>query len=77
MAVLKNLLREPLLHCLLAGAAIFILYEQVASDGADLEGDVIVVGRDALLTHLQYVSPDAPGKDSWKSVFVPEMQSAP
>lgn len=52
-AVLRRVLREPLLHFLLAGAALYLLY---AMTGGGREGDSrhIVVDRAALLRHMQY-----------------------
>ena len=52
----KKALREPLLHFLAAGLALFVLFEVVSPDGAGLGEGVIVVDRDALLTYIQYRS---------------------
>jgi hypothetical protein len=48
------LLREPLLHFLIVGFALFLLFEHV-NDGVPIEDErAIVVDRDALLTFIQY-----------------------
>ncbi len=54
MTVIRKLLREPLLHFLAAGLGLFVLFEAVSPDGADLGDDVILVDREALLTFIQY-----------------------
>lgn len=51
---MNRLLKEPLLHFLLAGLALFIVYEWVAGDEEALDSKVIVVDRDALLTFVQF-----------------------
>jgi hypothetical protein len=43
---MKRLITEPLLHFLLLGAAIFLVYELVSSGGPDAEPPSIVVTRD-------------------------------
>lgn len=47
-------LRDPLLHFAVLAALVFATFELVTPDGAGLGEDVIVVDRQALLTHLQY-----------------------
>ena len=42
------------MHFLLAGIALFVIFDLVASDGADHDSKVIRVDRDALLTFVQY-----------------------
>lgn len=55
MASFRNILREPLLHFLLAGVALFVLFEAVSPNApADLGENVIRVDRAALLTFVQY-----------------------
>ena len=56
MRLPKKALRDPLLHFLAAGLALFVLFEVVSPDGAGLGEGVIVVDRDALLTYVQYRS---------------------
>ena len=56
MKWIENALKEPLLHFLVAGVALFMLFEAVSPDGAGLGEGVIVVDREALLTHIQYRS---------------------
>lgn len=54
MAILRRLLREPLLHFLLAGAALYLLH---GLSGETAEGEAsrhIVVDRPALLRYMQY-----------------------
>ena len=51
---MKRFLRDPLVHFLVVGAALFVLFELVASDEAAYDSKVIVVDRDALLTFVQY-----------------------
>lgn len=52
----KNFLKEPLLHFLLIGLALFFVYEFVAEGNDAADGRVIVVDRDALLTFVQFRS---------------------
>jgi hypothetical protein len=64
VAVFRTILKEPLLHFLVAGAALFVLFDAVSPDApADLGENVIRVDRAALLTFIQYRSrafkPDA------------------
>ncbi|MBW2543677.1 MAG: peptidyl-prolyl cis-trans isomerase [Deltaproteobacteria bacterium] len=49
-------LKEPLLHFLVAGLALFVLFEFIASDEADYDARIIDVNRDALLTFIQFRS---------------------
>lgn len=52
---MRALIREPLLHFLVAGALLFAWYElSGTSDAGAEEGRVIEVDRDALLTFMQY-----------------------
>ena len=50
---MKKLLRDPLLHFLVLGLGLFLLY-QLTDQPAD--DDEILIDRDALLRHLQYQS---------------------
>ncbi len=54
MRLLTATLKEPLLHFITAGVAVFLLFEAVSPDGAGLGDKVIVVDRESLLTHIQY-----------------------
>ena len=49
-----DLLRQPLLHFLLIGLGMFVLFELVAGDRFEGDGRVIVVDREALLTFVQF-----------------------
>ena len=49
-------LKQPLLHFLVAGLALFALFEIIASDDANYDARVIEVNRDALLTFIQFRS---------------------
>ena len=51
---MRKILRDPLVHFLALGAAMFVLFEFVASDEAAYDDRVINVDRDALLTFMQY-----------------------
>ncbi len=51
---MKKLLREPLVHFLGAGLALFVLFGVVNSRSSSSEGDVITVDREALLSFIQY-----------------------
>ena len=53
---MTQLLKEPLVHFLLLGLGLFVLFEFVASDDAAYDSKVINVDRDALLTFVQYRS---------------------
>jgi len=54
VSLLKRTLKEPLLHFIAAGAAVFLLFQAVSPEGAGLGDKVIVVDRESLLTHIQY-----------------------
>ena len=56
MTFLKRALKEPLLHFLAAGLALFVLYEAVSPEATSLSEKVIRVDREALLTFIQYRS---------------------
>ena len=47
-------LKEPLLHFLVAGLALFVLFEIVGDDKASYDDKLIIVDRDALLTFAQF-----------------------
>ena len=51
---MKKILRDPLLHFLALGLALFVLFKFVASDDVNYDSKIINVDRDALLTFLQY-----------------------
>lgn len=51
---MKKILSEPLVHFAVLGAALFVLFELVASDEAVSNSKVIQVNREALLTFVQY-----------------------
>ena len=53
---MKKMLRDPLVHFLVFGLGLFVLFELVASDDAAYDSRVIDVDRDALLTFVQYRS---------------------
>ena len=53
---MKKILKEPLLHFLVVGLALFIVYDFVAGDAEEFDSKVIVVDRDALLTFVQFRS---------------------
>lgn len=53
---MNKLIREPLVHFLAIGLALFVLYGFVAPDEEDLGGKTIVVDRNALLTFVQFRS---------------------
>lgn len=59
----RRLLKDPLLHFLLAGACLFAGYQWIAPGAGHLGAKTIVVDRDALLTFMQYRS----------KVFEPQM----
>ena len=50
---MKKLLRDPLLHFVVLGLGLFLLYQLA---GQQAEDDEILIDRDALLRHLQYQS---------------------
>jgi hypothetical protein len=54
MASLRRILREPLLHFLLAGGALYLLHGLFAVNGEDADSRHIVVDRPALLRFMQY-----------------------
>jgi hypothetical protein len=54
--MMKTLLKEPLLHFLLIGLALFAVYEFVATGSDTGNSKLIVVDRDALLTFVQFRS---------------------
>lgn len=49
-------MREPLLHFLLLGAGLFVLYGALNDEGGESDPQTIVVDRERLLTYLQYRS---------------------
>ena len=53
---MSRLLREPLVHFLVIGLGLFILFDLVAPDESGLDEKTIVVDRPALLTFLQFRS---------------------
>ncbi len=53
---MNKLLREPLVHFLVIGLGLFVLFDIVAGDDAAYDRKVIDVDRDALLTFVQYRS---------------------
>ncbi len=53
---MKAILKDPLVHFLVLGLALFVLFGLVASDDAAYESKIINVDRDALLTFVQYRS---------------------
>ncbi len=57
MEVLRRLLREPLIHFVLLGVALFAIYDVVSVDDArDTQSRVINVDRETLVEFLQYRS---------------------
>jgi hypothetical protein len=53
---LTKLLREPLVHFLAIGVALFVLFDLVAPEDDNLDSKTIVVDRDALLRFVQFRS---------------------
>ena len=53
---MKKILKDPLVHFLVLGLSLFVLFEFVASDEAAYDSKVINIDRDALLTFVQYRS---------------------
>jgi len=53
---MKKMLKDPLLHFLVLGLSLFILFDLVATDDAAYDRKVITVDRNALLTFVQYRS---------------------
>jgi len=52
---MKKLIQQPLLHFLLLGLALFLLFNyQQAKTGAAAGDKTVVIDRDALLTYMQY-----------------------
>jgi len=51
---MMKVLKDPLLHFLVLGLGLFILFKLVASDEAVYDSKVINVDRDSLLTFVQY-----------------------
>lgn len=51
---MHKFLKEPLLHFLLAGLALFVLFGLVDRGDGESDPNVVVVDRDALLTFVQY-----------------------
>ena len=51
---MRRILKDPLVHFLALGVALFVLFEVVGSDDAAYDSKVINVDRDVLLTFLQY-----------------------
>ncbi len=51
---MKKILRDPLVHFLVLGLGLFVLFDLVASDDATYDSKVINVDLDALLTFVQY-----------------------
>ncbi|GAA0687736.1 hypothetical protein GCM10009104_12390 [Marinobacterium maritimum] len=54
--MIGKLIKDPLLHFTLIGAALFGAYDLVGSPNEDMSASTIVVDRDALLTFMQYRS---------------------
>ncbi|WP_432696088.1 peptidyl-prolyl cis-trans isomerase [Marinobacterium sp. YM272] len=54
--MISKLIRDPLVHFSLIGAALFAAYDQFKSPDAALDQHTIVVDRNALLTFMQYRS---------------------
>jgi hypothetical protein len=53
---MDKILKDPLVHFLVLGLGLFVLFNLVASDEAAYDSKVINVDRDALLTFVQYRS---------------------
>lgn len=53
---MKTIVKEPLLHFLALGVALFVAYSVANPEQADQDPSTIVVDRDRLLTYLQYRS---------------------
>ena len=53
---MTKLIKEPLVHFLVLGLGLFLLFEFVAGDEAAFDSRVINVDRDSLLTFVQYRS---------------------
>jgi len=50
----KRFLKEPLVHFLAAGLALFVLFGLVNRDGPEADPNVVIVDQDVLLTFVQY-----------------------
>lgn len=53
---MKKVIKDPLMHFLVLGLGLFVLFDIVASDDAAYDSKVINVDRNALLTFVQYRS---------------------
>ncbi len=53
---MKKVIKDPLMHFLVLGLGLFVLFDLVASDDATYDSKVIKVDRDALLTFVKYRS---------------------
>ncbi len=53
---MRKILKDPLVHFLVLGLGLFVLFDLVANDEAAYDSKVINVDRDALLTFVQYRS---------------------
>ena len=51
---MKRFLKEPLVHFLAAGLALFVLFGLVNRDGPEADPNIVIVDQDALLTFVQY-----------------------
>ena len=51
---MQRFLKEPLVHFLAAGLALFVLFGLVNRDGPEADRNVVIVDQDALLTFVQY-----------------------
>jgi hypothetical protein len=62
---MQRLLREPLLHFLILGALLFVLYARVDRDGLQSPDEVVVdqAQVDALVTRFQRTWQRAPTRD--------------
>lgn len=54
MLRMNKILKEPLLHFLLVGLGLFVLFDLVASEDSAYDSRVINVDRDSLLTFVQF-----------------------
>jgi hypothetical protein len=53
---MRKILKDPLVHFLVLGLGLFVLFNLVASDEAVYDSKIINIDRDALLTFVQYRS---------------------
>ncbi len=53
---MKKILKDPLVHFLVLGLGLFVLFGLIASDDAAYDSKVINVDRDALLIFVHYRS---------------------